>query len=368
MRPSLTTPFHRHYILLGLTGGRVQLHEQERKARDSSSDSSDATTMPTFLQQRLQPPPPAATADKGSAAVPHLVVYRPTDNFVLTRGASWRLPLAAPTTAAEGWRAGCYPLLDLREAAYVGEDRATVPPQHLFATAPANVDPEYLAAEGATWVPARALLESSPATDAAALALCLSTVSWLTAAPFCSRCGAATAVTDYGHTRTCRACPHVYHPPVSPAVIVAVLDGKGHVLLSERHPPAGRPAPARPMRTILAGFVSQGEAAEETVVREVAEESQAAVTALRYVGSQPWPFPHQLMLCYYAVAPDSPELAPELAELASVAWVSKEEVRRALAGTHEEFVVPPPFTAAHRLLTDWVEGKVDDQGEPCGKL
>nr|AGU67956.1 NAD+ diphosphatase [Strigomonas oncopelti] len=316
--------------------------------------------MPPFLQQRLE--------GGAGAAAPHLVVYRVKDSHVLTRGASWRLPLAAPATAAEGWHAGCYPLRDLRAAAYVGEDGATTPSQHLFATEPANVDPAYLEADGATWVSARSLLESSPAADAAALGLCLSTVSWLSAGAFCSRCGAATAVTAYGHTRTCPSCAHVYFPPMTPAMIVAVLDGKGNVLLSERRLAPGRPRLARPMRTILAGFVSQGESAEETLVREVAEESQAVVTSLRYVGSQPWPFPHQLMMCYYALAPDSPKLAPELAELVSVGWVSKDEVRRALAGTHQDFIVPSHYTAPYRLLTDWVEGRVDDRGEPLSKL
>jgi NAD+ diphosphatase len=99
------------------------------------------------------------------------------------------------------------------------------------------------------------------------------------------------------------------------------------------------------------------------VVREVKEETGASVTSLRYVGSQPWPFPFQLMTCYYAVAEDSPHLVPEKEELVQVRWVPKSEVALMLAGKHEEFVTSPPNTATFPLLEGWVSGRVDDRGQ-----
>ncbi|EPY38421.1 NAD+ diphosphatase [Angomonas deanei] len=190
----------------------------------------------------------------------------------------------------------------------------------------------------------------------------MSCVQWLASIPFCAKCGAPTSVNDWGMRRTCTACKQVYYPVISPAMIVAVLDGKGSVLLSQRRQQFG-PATDRPMRTILAGFVAQGESLEETVVREVEEESAARVTSLRYVGSQPWPYPSQLMVCFYAVAGGGHTLVAQESELVNVAWVKKEEVRKALNGEHEEFIIPPPFTAAHTLLSAWASGEVNDLGE-----
>ena len=167
---------------------------------------------------------------------------------------------------------------------------------------------------------------------------------------------------DYGLTRECTGCKHRIYPPVVPAMIVAVLDGKGNVIMSQRHH-HNLDTRGRPMRTVLSGFVAQGESMEETVVREVKEETGASVTSLRYVGSQPWPFPFQLMTCYYAVAEDSPDLVPEKEELVQVRWVPKSEVALMLAGKHEEFVTSPPNTATFPLLEGWVSGRVDDRGQ-----
>ncbi|KAL7704511.1 mutt/nudix family protein-like protein [Lotmaria passim] len=250
----------------------------------------------------------------------------------------------------------------ITNAAFVGED--TTRPRNVFVVGAQEVEPDYAAHR--EWASPMSVLASLNPTEQSLLGLALSMQQWSTLNAFCTRCGAAMHSTDFGLTRDCTSCKHRIHPSVVPAIIVAVLDGKGNVIMSQRIRPY-KDARGRPMRTVLSGFVAQGESMEETVVREVMEETGARVTSLRYVGSQPWPTPYELMTCYYAVAEDSPNIAPEAKELSSVEWVSKEEVRRGLANEDPNYGVVPDFTAAHVLLAKWVNGEVDDRGAPTGK-
>jgi NAD+ diphosphatase len=108
------------------------------------------------------------------------------------------------------------------------------------------------------------------------------------------------------------------------------------------------------MYSALAGFVEQGETIEEAVRREVHEESGVAVGAVRYVKSQPWPFPSSLMIGCIAEA-ESEELVIDSAELADARWFSLDEVRAALDEKPGPLFVPPPFAIANHLLRAWVE-------------
>jgi NADH pyrophosphatase NudC (nudix superfamily) len=253
--------------------------------------------------------------------------------------------------------------IPLTDAVFVGEDATQ--PRNVFVVGAQEVEPDYAAHRD--WAAPMSVFPALSAAEQSLLSLALSMKQWAALTGFCARCGAAMRSSDYGLTRECTGCKHRIYPPVVPAMIVAVLDGKGNVIMSQRHH-HNLDTRGRPMRTVLSGFVAQGESMEETVVREVKEETGASVTSLRYVGSQPWPFPFQLMTCYYAVAEDSPDLVPEARELLSVQWVPKEEVRQALAGQHPDFAVVPDFTAANVLLQKWVNGEVDDRGQPSGRV
>src|SRR5690606_24374847 len=112
----------------------------------------------------------------------------------------------------------------------------------------------------------------------------------------CARCGARTDVVQAGWVRSCPGCGADHYPRTDPAVIMAVEDPEGRLLL-------GRQAtwPERRFST-LAGFVEPGESLESAVRREVAEETGVQVGAVDYRGSQPWPFPSSLMLGFRATA------------------------------------------------------------------
>jgi NAD+ diphosphatase len=102
----------------------------------------------------------------------------------------------------------------------------------------------------------------------------------------------------------------------------------------------------------LAGFLEPGESIEEAVARELFEEAGVRVRHVRYIASQPWPFPSSLMIACVAEAVDD-RLTIDTTELEDAIWVSRDEVRAALAGDGSRFGVPPSYAIAHTLLEAW---------------
>ena len=184
--------------------------------------------------------------------------------------------------------------------------------------------------------------------DIAALASALT--QWHRAEPRCPLCGEPTTVINGGFGRHCLTCGHDHFPRTDPAVIVAVVDGRGRLLL-------GRQAvwPARRV-SILAGFVEAGESLEQTVHREVAEEVDVTLSEVRYFGSQPWPFPRSLMLGFAARAA-STDICVDGREIESAAWYTSDQVREQLASG--ELELPGPTSIAHRLINAWLEERLD---------
>ncbi|KQT31810.1 NADH pyrophosphatase [Sphingomonas sp. Leaf412] len=188
------------------------------------------------------------------------------------------------------------------------------------------------------------LQEGEAATFATARAL----IDWHARHGFCARCGTATAMFRAGWGRRCPSCAAEHFPRVDPVVIM-IAEHDGRALLG-RQPswPAGR-------YSALAGFVEPGESIEEAVAREIAEEAGVTVSNVRYVASQPWPFPSQLMIaCVAEAAGDAITLDEH--ELEDAIWVSREDVRAVLAGGDGPFLAPPPYAIAHTVLTAWAEG------------
>lgn len=171
--------------------------------------------------------------------------------------------------------------------------------------------------------------------------------AWHRMEPHCSSCGTRTEMTNGGVNRRCPACDRVHFPRQDPAVIVAVLDAEDRILLG-RQPTwdAGR-------MSVLAGFVEAGESLEQAVHREIAEESGVRLGDIRYVGSQPWPFPRSLMVGFVARA-RSADLRIDQQEIEYASWFTRAELDAALAdGTVQ---MPGAASIAHRLITRWREG------------
>ena len=145
--------------------------------------------------------------------------------------------------------------------------------------------------------------------------------SWHSSHQFCPRCGHQTDVVEAGWARRCPIDNQQHFPRTEPAVIAAVEDREGRLLLGRRTNWADG------WYSILAGFVEAGESSESAVLREVREESGVELdeTSLAYLGSQPWPFPASLMMAYRATA-TTVDLIPDGDEIAELRWVSASEM------------------------------------------
>jgi NAD+ diphosphatase len=184
--------------------------------------------------------------------------------------------------------------------------------------------------------------------DAALWGTARSLIDWHNRHRFCSACGSPSELFRAGWGRRCPACAAEHFPRVDPVVIM-LAEHDGRVLLGRqpRFPPRRYSA--------LAGFVEPGESIEEAVTRELREEAGIEATEVRYVASQPWPFPGQLMIACLARAADD-RLTLDREELDDAFWASRSEVEAALAGDPAApFLAPPPFAIAHSLLRAWAE-------------
>ena len=189
-----------------------------------------------------------------------------------------------------------------------------------------------------------ALAELAPG-EAATWAAARSVLDWHARHRFCANCGTPTTVFRAGWGRKCEACATEHFPRTDPVVIM-IAEHDGRALLGRQAAwPAGR-------YSALAGFLEPGEAIEEAVARELHEEAGVRVHDVRYVASQPWPFPSQLMIACVAQAEDD-ALTLDTHELEDAIWVSRDEVRAVLAGGEGSFIAPPPHAIAHTLLTRW---------------
>ena len=190
-----------------------------------------------------------------------------------------------------------------------------------------------------------AALDSLAAGEAATYAAARSLLDWHARHRFCANCGQPTAPFRAGWGRRCAACATEHFPRVDPVVIM-IAEHDGHALLG-RQPafPPGR-------YSALAGFLEPGESIEEAVAREIMEEAGIPVDDVRYVASQPWPFPSSLMIaCTARAAHDRITLDAD--ELEDAIWVSRAEVLAVLAGEPGRFLPPPPYAIAYSLLTAW---------------
>lgn len=167
---------------------------------------------------------------------------------------------------------------------------------------------------------------------------------------FCSTCGALTKVTQAGWRRDCPACQALHFPRTDPVVIMLAV--QGDVCLMGRQP---RFVPG--MYSCLAGFCEPGETIEAAVRREVFEEAGITTGRVRYLASQPWPFPESLMIGCIAEA-TSQTIQRDETELEDARWFTRDEVKLMFARQHpEQFWAPAKFSLASQLLQAWVRGE-----------
>lgn len=195
-------------------------------------------------------------------------------------------------------------------------------------------------------IDARAAAMHGPSPDLGIIAQARSLLEWHAAHPFCACCGGATTLARGGVLRRCGGCAAEHYPRVNPVVIMLVADGERVLLGRGPNMPPG-------FLSALAGFVEPGESLEEAVRREIAEEAGITVGEMRYVASQPWPFPSSLMLGFHADAATT-AITIDPNEIEEARWVTAADLVAAFRG-EADFHLPPPLAIAHHLVVRWLE-------------
>lgn len=196
----------------------------------------------------------------------------------------------------------------------------------------------------------RAIMGDIDYRDAGIAAAAKGIFEWRLTHGFCANCGARNHVTHAGWRFDCPSCGRQHFPRTDPVVIMLILDGD-RVLLGRQSSWPDK------MYSLLAGFMEPGETVEEAVRREVSEESGIRVGEVRYVTSQPWPFPASLMIgCVGRAETTGITIDPH--ELEEALWVSKAEIAEALAGRHDRIAPARKGAVAQVILRAWVDGVV----------
>jgi NAD+ diphosphatase len=157
---------------------------------------------------------------------------------------------------------------------------------------------------------------------------------------FCGRCGAKTRQLRTERAKFCSDCNLITYPRLSPAIIVLV-ENKDQILLARSpHFPEG-------LHSVIAGFVEPGENLEQAVKREVSEEVGITIENIRYFGSEPWPFPHSLMIGFVAEYAGG-EITIDNNEIISAGWFGRDNLP----------MIPSPLSISRALIDSWVERRL----------
>jgi NAD+ diphosphatase len=155
---------------------------------------------------------------------------------------------------------------------------------------------------------------------------------------FCGQCGSATewkAGLEGVHVKFCARCDREIYPTIAPCAIVCVSDGDRVLLTRKAIFPGG-------FYGLVAGFLEPAETLEACAAREVLEETGVRVRDVRYFGSQPWPFPSQLMVGFTATY-DGGDVVVDTTELEDARWFHRDDLPR----------LPPKESIARQLIEAW---------------
>ncbi len=175
-----------------------------------------------------------------------------------------------------------------------------------------------------------------------------SMLDWHKSHKHCAKCGSESIISKAGYERKCPACEALHYPRTDPVVIMLGLqDGKALVGRGYHYPEG--------IYSSLAGFMEPGEAIEEAVRREMFEETSVIVGDVRYVASQPWPYPSSIMIgCHADII--SGTATADKKEVEEIRWITKDEARLAIAGDNSAgFLLPSSYAIANQLIRSWLE-------------
>ncbi|WP_306260678.1 NAD(+) diphosphatase [Pararhizobium sp. IMCC21322] len=250
----------------------------------------------------------------------------------------------APVLKYDGDRA--HALFTLQEASALGYDAEGgiyLGEHNNMPVLAAKIAPVEELPSGYTSLDIRSMVVSGDvvAEEVATLGHGWSLLSWHTNNQFCANCGQKTQKIQAGYRRKCPACEREHFPRFDPVSIMLVIDGDRCLMGRQPHFQPG-------MYSCLAGFIEPGETLEGAVRREVLEEAGIQISTVRYHSSQPWPFPHTLMIGCFAKAA-STDIIMDVTELEDCRWFSRDEVGKMLT-REQELKTPPPMAIANQLI------------------
>ena len=234
------------------------------------------------------------------------------------------------------------------ESVFLGQDKAGAP---IFVV---SMDPSFklegsLLQGAGEFTDMRAAAGGLTAMEANLASTARSLLEWHRNHPFCAKCGAPSDVTEAGWKRVCPSCGAEHFPRTDPVAIMLAVQGDKCLLGRQEGWPAG-------FWSALAGYVEPGETIEQAAARELEEEAGiiSDPATAEYLFCQPWPFPSSLMVGIILEA-QTTEVSVEQDELEAARWITREEARQVLAGTHPDIYAPPPMAVAHHILKVWAE-------------
>jgi len=193
-----------------------------------------------------------------------------------------------------------------------------------------------LEADDGTFMDLRALYGRLPETQWTIAGRAVQLVEWARTHRFCGHCGTATEPSPGERAKRCPACGLVAFPRLAPAIITLVSRGDEALLAR------GVTFPV-PMYSCIAGFVEPGETLEQAVRREVREEVGVEITNVAYVASQPWPFPHSLMIGFTADWAGG-DIVIDPSEILDAQWFRRDTMP----------MIPPGISIARKLIDGWL--------------
>ncbi len=205
----------------------------------------------------------------------------------------------------------------------------------------AEAEGDAKAPDGYSWQSLRGLFGALDEPLFALAGRALQLLAWDRTHQYCGACGTPTRARAIERSRECPDCGLLAYPRLAPAVMCLARRGKRELLL------ARSPRFAQGMYSALAGFVEPGETLEQCVEREVREEVGIRVKNLRYFGSQPWPFPHSLMIAFTAEHAGG-EIVIDRAEIEDARWFDVAELPR----------LPARISLARRLIDAATQGAI----------
>nr|WP_321508015.1 NAD(+) diphosphatase [uncultured Methanoregula sp.] len=193
--------------------------------------------------------------------------------------------------------------------------------------------------EGLAWSGVRELAGTLPEEELAIAGLAIQVTDYNRTTRFCGRCGTRTRSSLTERAKVCPACHYVTYARLSPAVIVLVRNNNTILLAHNKQAPPGR-------NSLVAGFVEPGETIEHAVHREVQEETGISIKNVKYIASEPWPFPNSLMIGFIADYKGG-TIIPDGIEIDTAGWFDRDHLPD----------LPPKLSISRALIDIWLDGK-----------